>query len=337
MLGETHPNVRKQSGEQYRESLQALSASLGVGQMVEFLDGYRDTAAVLAEVRKADIVLLPYRSRDQVVSGVLVEAIGSGKPVVATAFPHAVELLSGGAGIVVPHEDPAAIAAALRTLLTDPGAAALAAAAARRQAASLTWENVGLSYRQLTREPALRPRGERALTLPAPSFAHLAALSDSVGLFEHARHRTPRPEHGYCTDDVARALAAVVRGAGPRGAAGLARPDLPLLPRAGAAARRPLPQPPLGRSRRPPHRPGRLGRLERPRAPRPRRRRRLRRGRARRAGAPLLRVRRRRLLLALAARERLRRPRRRRRRRRASRATAARRCSCAAPRLASCG
>lgn len=152
VLGETHPNVRKQSGEQYRHSLQALSASLGVGQMVEFLDGYRDTAAVLAEVRKADIILLPYRSRDQVVSGVLVEAIGSGKPVVATAFPHAVELLSDGAGIVVAHEDPAAIAAALRTLLTDPGAAELAAAAARRQAASLTWENVGLSYRQLTRE-----------------------------------------------------------------------------------------------------------------------------------------------------------------------------------------
>ncbi len=155
VLGETHPNVRKHSGEEYRHSLQALSASLGVGEMVEFLDGYRDTAAVLAEVRTADIVLLPYRSRDQVVSGVLVEAIGSGKPVVSTAFPHAVELLSGGAGIVVAHEDPAAIAAALRTLLTDPGAAALAAAAARRQAVSLTWDNVGLSYRQLTRE--LRP------------------------------------------------------------------------------------------------------------------------------------------------------------------------------------
>ncbi|HUY71820.1 MAG TPA: glycosyltransferase [Gaiellaceae bacterium] len=157
VLGETHPNVRKHSGEAYRESLQALSETLGVEHMIEFLDGYRDTAAVLAEVRRADIVLLPYRSRDQVVSGVLVEAIGSGKPVVSTAFPHAVELLSGGAGVVVPHEDPAAIAAALRMLLTDPAAAARAAAAARRQAVSLTWENVGVRYRQVTR--GLQPAG----------------------------------------------------------------------------------------------------------------------------------------------------------------------------------
>jgi glycosyltransferase involved in cell wall biosynthesis len=151
VLGETHPNVRKHSGEAYRESLHARASALGVAHMIEFLDGYRDTAAVLAEVRKADLVLLPYRSRDQVVSGVLVEAIGSGKPVVSTAFPHAVELLSGGSGIVVPHDDPAAIAAALRTLLTDPRAAAIAATAARRQALSLTWETVGFRYRQVTR------------------------------------------------------------------------------------------------------------------------------------------------------------------------------------------
>ena len=151
VLGETHPNIRKHSGDAYRDSLHSLASSLGVESMVEFLDGYRDTAAILAEARAADIILLPYLSRDQVVSGVLAEAIGSGKPVVSTALPHAVELLAAGSGIVVPHENPVAIAAALRTFLTDPGAAASAAAVARRQAASLTWENVGLRYRQLTR------------------------------------------------------------------------------------------------------------------------------------------------------------------------------------------
>ncbi|MEU4780791.1 glycosyltransferase, partial [Micromonospora sp. NPDC023633] len=41
---------------------------------------------------------------------------------------------------------------------------------------------------------------------PAPSFAHLARLSDDTGLFEHARHAIVRREHGYCTDDVARGL-----------------------------------------------------------------------------------------------------------------------------------
>jgi glycosyltransferase involved in cell wall biosynthesis len=149
VLGQTHPNIVKHSGETYREGLQALAVARGVDGMVEFDDSYRDTAGVLAEVRAADVVLLPYLSRDQVVSGVLVEAIASAKPVVSTAFPHAVELLAPGSGIVVPHEDPAAIASALRTLLTDRAAAAVAAAVARVQAASLTWETVAGQYAEL--------------------------------------------------------------------------------------------------------------------------------------------------------------------------------------------
>ncbi|MFE9191659.1 glycosyltransferase [Micromonospora sp. NPDC007208] len=59
-----------------------------------------------------------------------------------------------------------------------------------------------------------RPRtstGGRWGTAPAPSFAHLARLSDDTGLFEHARHAIARREHGYCTDDVARGLVVVSR------------------------------------------------------------------------------------------------------------------------------
>ncbi len=151
VLGQTHPNIVRRSGETYRESLQALAVERGVDHLVEFDGRYRGTAEILAEIRKADIVLLPYLSRSQVVSGVLVEAIASAKPVVATAFPHAAELLAEGSGIVVPHEDSRALAAGLRTFLTDSDAAELAAAVARVQAATLTWENVGIRYAELTR------------------------------------------------------------------------------------------------------------------------------------------------------------------------------------------
>lgn len=147
--GRTHPRVVEHEGEAYRESLIAQARALNVDELVEFHDEYVDTASVLGWIRESDVVLLPYRSRDQVVSGVLVEAIASGKPVVATRFPHALELLGEGAGILVPHEDPDAIAAALRTLLTEPAAAARAAALARRQAPPLYWENVGQVYREL--------------------------------------------------------------------------------------------------------------------------------------------------------------------------------------------
>ena len=151
IMGETHPKIVEQSGEAYRESLIARAQAAGAGDLIRFMDGYHDTAAILAQIRRSDIVLMPYLSREQVVSGVLVEAIASGKPTVATAFPHAVELLSEGSGIVVPHEDPDAMADALRTLLTDPVRAAKAAAAARRQAPSLFWETVGVEYEQLAR------------------------------------------------------------------------------------------------------------------------------------------------------------------------------------------
>ena len=125
--------------------------------MVEFLDGYRDTAAVLDEVRKADIILLPYRSRDQVVSGVLVEAIGSGQARRRDGVPaRGRAALGRRRASSSPHEDPAAIAAALRTLLTDPGAAAPPRPLARRQAASLTWETVGLELPAAHARPALR-------------------------------------------------------------------------------------------------------------------------------------------------------------------------------------
>jgi glycosyltransferase involved in cell wall biosynthesis len=213
VAGQTHPKVRQRDGEAYRESLQSLAQRLGVADRVEFADGYPDTHSLLQRVRESDVVLLPYRSREQVVSGVLVEALASGKPVVATRFPHAEELLGEGSGLLVPHEDPAAIASALRRLLTEPGLLARAASVARRQARSLAWESVGGCYLELIDEligarRTMRPGRRR---LPEPSFEHLLRLSDRTGVFEHAKLTVPRREHGYCTDDVARALLVLLR------------------------------------------------------------------------------------------------------------------------------
>jgi hypothetical protein len=212
IAGQTHPKVLAHDGEEYRRSLIRLAEDLGVADRVEFDDGYYDTGSVLTRVRHADVVLLPYRSRQQVVSGVLVEAIACGRPVVATRFPHAEELLSDGSGLLVPHEDPAAIAAALRRVLTDPVLAERAAATARRQGRSFAWESVGARYLELAAGLVETPRPHRRLPIvPAPRFDHLLSLSDRTGVFEHAKLTLPRRTHGYCTDDVARALVVVLR------------------------------------------------------------------------------------------------------------------------------
>ena len=47
--------------------------------------------------------------------------------------------------------------------------------------------------------------------LLAPRFDHLLAITDELGTFEHAFFAAPRPEHGYCTDDMARVLVVASR------------------------------------------------------------------------------------------------------------------------------
>ncbi|GAA3915419.1 glycosyltransferase [Actinoplanes auranticolor] len=120
VAGRTHPKVLEHHGDVYRESLKALAAELGVAGAVRWDDVYHDQATLSRLIRSADVVVLPYDSTEQVTSGVLIEAVGAGVPVVATEFPHAVELLADGPGLLVPHQDPPAMAAAIRHLLSTP-------------------------------------------------------------------------------------------------------------------------------------------------------------------------------------------------------------------------
>ena len=152
ILGSTHPQVRQESGETYRNDLMTLSRRLGVEGIVEFDDRYLSRKALTRTVRTADAVVLPYESVEQVTSGVLVEAMAAAKPVVATEFPHAVEALSDGAGILVPHRDPSAITRALRQLLTQPEVMATMTARARALAAGRYWPAVGRQFGDLMTE-----------------------------------------------------------------------------------------------------------------------------------------------------------------------------------------
>jgi glycosyltransferase involved in cell wall biosynthesis len=156
VVGRTHPKVAERDGEAYRQSLLDRVAARGAGDLVELDDRYPDVAALGALVRSADVVLLPYDSREQVTSGVLIEAVAAGRPVVSTAFPHAVEMLGDGTGLVVPQRDPVALGAALRRVIGEPGLATELAARASRKAPELLWGAVAQRYRRLASELARR-------------------------------------------------------------------------------------------------------------------------------------------------------------------------------------
>ncbi len=149
VAGRTHPKVISHQGESYRQRLVERARELSLDDVVTFDSRYLTSAELAELVAAADIVLLPYDSTEQVTSGVLIEAVAASKPVVATRFPHAVELLGGGAGMLVPHQDPIALAEALRTLLTRRDIAEGMSRAAVATAPEVLWPAVAARYREL--------------------------------------------------------------------------------------------------------------------------------------------------------------------------------------------
>jgi glycosyltransferase involved in cell wall biosynthesis len=146
VAGITHPNVLAREGDRYRRSLVARARERGVGDQIIFDDRYRDAAALGRFVASSSVVILPYDSREQVTSGVLVDSLAAGRPVIATAFPHAVELLTDTAGIVVPHADLQAMAEAIKSLISDPQLSDDLAAEARHMAQFFSWPVVARAY-----------------------------------------------------------------------------------------------------------------------------------------------------------------------------------------------
>lgn len=146
IAGQTHPKVLRRDGESYRQSLMACAQAGGVADLVDFDNRFLETMSLNRLIADAEIVVLPYDSDEQVTSGVLIEAVTAGKPVVSTAFPHAIELLGSGAGMVVPRRDPQGLADALLSVLSRPGLAAAMARESTRLAPKLLWPAVAQSY-----------------------------------------------------------------------------------------------------------------------------------------------------------------------------------------------
>jgi glycosyltransferase involved in cell wall biosynthesis len=152
VVGKTHPKVLERHGESYRDSLRDQAERLGVSEQVEFNAAYLSLDALESIVRDADVVLLPYDSPDQVTSGVLIEAVAAGKPVISSRFPHAVEMLGDGVGLLVPHRNPRAIAAALELVLTQPNLKSTMAARSALLSPLLGWPAVAGQYRALAEQ-----------------------------------------------------------------------------------------------------------------------------------------------------------------------------------------
>jgi len=218
VLGATHPNLVRQEGEAYRESLMMRARELGVNGSVVFLDQFVDQPTLLDFISMCDVYVTPYCNEAQMTSGTLAYSFGLGKAVVSTPYWHARELLTDGRGILVPFHDSAAIGTEISGLLTDGARRQAMRVRAYSDSRSMTWNRIGERYNAVF----MRARRTRRLNMianldkrapargaPAPpdmQIDHLLSMCDDTGLFQHAIHSIPDRSHGYCVDDNARAL-----------------------------------------------------------------------------------------------------------------------------------
>jgi glycosyltransferase involved in cell wall biosynthesis len=156
IAGQTHPEVIDREGESYRLGLQRLVHDLDLCDHVWFIDRFLSINELAMLLARTDLYLTPYRSRDQIVSGALTFAVAAGCPVVSTPYFYAEDLLSSGAGRLVPPGDSSKLASAVLDLLGSPAKLKAARAEARRVGADLTWSSVGKTTLELLSEVAPR-------------------------------------------------------------------------------------------------------------------------------------------------------------------------------------
>jgi glycosyltransferase involved in cell wall biosynthesis len=151
VCGQQDPRVEAREADAYRALLLRTSRESDVADLVTFDPAYRTPGALTSLVQRADVVVVPYEARERTTSAVLTEAVAARRPVIATDFSHARELLGDGAGLLVPHRDPGALARALRRVLTEPELAQSMKARTGQSAALPSWPSVAAAFRDVAR------------------------------------------------------------------------------------------------------------------------------------------------------------------------------------------
>lgn len=218
VLGATHPNLVRDQGEAYRESLKARVRELGIESHVVFLDQFVDLPTLLDFISMCDVYVTPYLNEAQMTSGTLAYSFGLGKAVVSTPYWHSRELLADGRGILVPFGDPVTIGNEIGKLLTNDTLRLAIRKRAYASSRSMIWERSAERYMSVFEGTRRRHRLETMARLdtstllrdshapPEMQTGHFLAMCDDTGLFQHAVHSVPDRLHGYCVDDNARAL-----------------------------------------------------------------------------------------------------------------------------------
>ncbi len=218
VLGATHPNELREQGEGYRLGLERLAKKNKVQKHVIFYNRFVALEELKEFIGAADLYITPYLNEAQITSGTLAYTFGAGKAVISTPYWPAAELLAEERGVLVPFGDAKAIAQAVIGLLKDETRRHAMRKNAYKLGREMVWSNVARLYMRsfemarlegaslLRKTFATKTLDQQARELPELRLDHLARMTDSTGLFQHAVFSVPNFSEGYCTDDNARAF-----------------------------------------------------------------------------------------------------------------------------------
>jgi len=205
IAGVTHPIILEQEGESYRNFLTKKIYELNLTDYVSFYNTYFDINRLLRFLEATDIYLSTSLNPNQTVSGTLSYALGSGRPIISTAFAQAKQDVTGEVGILIDFKNPQAFTDAIIKLINNKELCLQMGKNAYFRTRHMTWENVAHSYikyfSQFAPELTL---GQKKL--PHIKLEHLAKLTDNFGIIQFAKLTEPDLSSGYTLDDNARAL-----------------------------------------------------------------------------------------------------------------------------------
>ena len=233
ILGKTHPTVKKEEGEKYRNMLESMVETLELQANVKFVNQYLPLKDLLEYLQLTDIYLFTSKDPNQAVSGTFSYAMSCGCPIISTPIPHAKEILTKNIGILVDFQNVQQLAEAVNRLLCNESLRMEFCANALHNIVPTAWENSAIAHALLMQKiatPVKPDNGQRNMEngkensatprtniptlslkyrLPAINLEHTKKMTTDVGIIQFSKINQPDIETGYTLDDNARALVAL--------------------------------------------------------------------------------------------------------------------------------
>lgn len=149
ILGATHPNVLKEEGDTYKNSLMQQAGKLQLSGKVFFVNHFVSDETLQQYLKACDIYVTPYPNESQMSSGTLSFALGAGAAVISTPYWYAKDLLDENRGMLFDFNDVEGLAKCINNLIEDPKLMESYQQRAENFGKAMSWMNVGKQHLSL--------------------------------------------------------------------------------------------------------------------------------------------------------------------------------------------